>query len=183
MFRIGLSGTNWTGKTETISRLAQAHSELSIKTISLSFLVERCPFPMMENQTVEGSRWMIEQVKTTCTNNNEGTELFDRTPLDILAFTMYALNRTGENSRAVLDDCLELIRNFDRVFYLPVSKEWPTAVSPSRSHIHFARKIDLYIRRAIEEFSLDVTPLPWGLDERQEILSECLASVAHVSKG
>ena len=108
MFRIGFSGTNWTGKTETIQRIVREHSELVINTISLSSLVNECPFPMIEEQTVEASKWMIEQVGAICSNNNGAIEIFDRTPLDILAFTLYAMDRTDVHNQVVLEDCLAL---------------------------------------------------------------------------
>ena len=177
MFRAGLSGTNWTGKTETIRRIVREHSELAIRTVSLSSLVDRCPLPMIEEQTVEASHWMIEQVSAICADNNGGIELFDRTPLDILAFTLYALNRTGGSNQAVLEDCLGLVRHFDCLFYLPVSDEWPVNTSVSQSKIHFALKIDSYIRKAIEQFSLDVVSLPWALVEREVMLSEYLSGM------
>jgi hypothetical protein len=183
MFRLGLSGTNWTGKSETIRRFVQTHPDLPIRTVSLSSLVAKCPFPMMENQTVDGSKWMVEQVRTMCASKNGEIELFDRTPLDILAFTLYAMNRTGERSQVVLEDCLGLVRYFDRLFYLPLSDEWPTAGSQTQSQIRFARQVDFYIRRAIKEFSLEVFALPWELDERQDLLSECLLPLAPACKG
>ena len=177
MFRIGFSGTNWTGKTETIQRIVRERSELVINTISLSSLVNRCPFPMIEEQTVEGSKWMIEQVGAICSNNNGAIEIFDRTPLDILAFTLYAMDRTDVHNQVVLKDCLSLVQHFDYLFYLPISDEWPVNTSASQSKIQFALRIDFYIRKAIEQFSLDVVSLPWGFIERGGKLSEYLSYI------
>jgi len=172
MFRAGLSGTNWTGKTETIRRFVREHSELAIKTVSLTSLVDRCPFPMMEEQTVEASQWMIEQVGAMCTKDSAEMQLFDRTPVDILAFTLYAESRTGNGSPTVLEDALELVKYFDILFYVPVVDEWPVNTSASRSKIQFALKMDSYMRTVIEQFSLDVVSLPWDLAKRQSLLSE-----------
>lgn len=177
MFRAGLSGTNWTGKTETIQRFVREHSELAIRMVSLSSLVDRCPFPMMEEQTVEASQWMIEQVRAMCTKDSAEMQLFDRTPVDILAFTLYAENRTGNRSPTVLEDALELVKYFDILFYLPVVGEWPVNTSASQSKIQFALKIDSYMRTVIERFSLDVVSLPWGLAEREVLLSEYLSGM------
>ena len=121
MFRAGLSGTNWTGKTETIRAFVAEHSELSIRTVSLSSFVDNCPFPMMEYQTVEASRWMIEQVGAICAEDGEEMVLFDRTPLDILAFTLYAESQTGDSDPTVLEHALALVGSFDILFYLPRS--------------------------------------------------------------
>ena len=183
MFRAGLSGTNWTGKTETIRRFVKEHPELSIKTVSLASLVARCPFPMMEEQTLEGSRWMIEQVRAICRQDGAEIQLFDRTPVDILAFTLYAENRTGNGSPTVLQNALELVKYFEILFYLPVSDEWPDNRSHGQNGIQFARQMDSYIRKATEQFSLDVVSLPWDRAERQRLLSEHLSGLPIVCKG
>jgi len=183
MPRAGLSGTNWTGKTETIKRFVTEHSKLAVKTVSLASLVARCPFPMMEEQTLEGSRWMIEQVATLCKKDTAEMQIFDRTPVDILAFTLYAENRTGNGSPTALKDALELVKCFDIIFYLPVSDKWPNNASADQSRIQFARQMDSYIRKAIEKFSLDVISLPWDRAERQRLLSKHLPGLSIACKG
>ncbi len=183
MFRIGLSGTNWTGKTETIRRFVKEHPELSIKTVSLASLVAKCPFPMREDQTVEASRWMIEQVKAICQQDGAEIQLFDRTPVDILAFTLYAESRTGNGSTTVLEDALDLVKYFDIIFYLPVSNEWAANQSPGQNGIQFVQQMDSYIRKAIDQFSLDVVSLPWDLGERQRLLSKHLSNLPIGCKG
>lgn len=180
MFRAGLSGTNWTGKTETIRTFVAEHSEISIKTVPLSRLVYKCPYPMMEDQTVEASRWIIEQVTAICSKNNAEIELFDRTPLDILAFTLYAEKQTCHNDPQVFELALELIKSFDVLFYLPPSYEWPVNVHPSEKKVKFATKIDSYMLKAIKRFNLDVVSLPWDLAERQRLLCHYLLSLPTV---
>lgn len=179
----GLSGTNWTGKTETIKRFVKEHPELPIKTVSLASLVDRCPFPMREGQTLEGSQWMAEQVAALCKKDTAEMQIFDRTPVDILAFTLYAENQTGSKDASVLKNILELVRCFDLLFYLPISNEWPVNRSPSQNGIQFARQMDSYIRKAIEKFSLDVISLPWDRAERQRLLSEHLSGFPIACKG
>ncbi len=183
MPRAGLSGTNWTGKTETIRRFAKEHPELSIKTVSLASLVARCPFPMMEEQTLEGSQWMAEQVAALCKKDTAEMQIFDRTPVDILAFTLYAENQTVSKDASVLKNVLELVRCFDLLFYLPISNEWPVNAPRNHHKIQFARQMDSYIRKAIEKFSLDVISLPWDREERQRLLSEHLSGFPIACKG
>jgi len=175
MFRAGLSGTNWTGKTETIRRFVKEHPELDIKMFSLSSLVAQCPFPMIEEQTLEGSLWMIEQARALCQEDGAEILLFDRTPVDILAFTLYAESRTVIENASIIENILELVRCFDILFYLPVSSEWPLNSSGSQHRIDFARLMDFYIQKVINHFKLDVVSLPWGLAERQRLLCEYLS--------
>ncbi|MBW8000803.1 MAG: AAA family ATPase [Planctomycetes bacterium] len=174
MLRIGLSGTNWTGKTETIRRFLKVHSKLNIETISLSPLVNQCPFSMRETQTLEGSQWMVEQVKIILDNSNGEVQLFDRTPLDILAFTLYAENRTNQKNSTLIDDILGLFKYFDIIFHLQPSDKWPVNVHTEQDEIRFALQIDDYMREAIDRFAIEVVSLPWELTERQQLLSEYL---------
>ena len=180
MFRAGLSGTNWTGKTETIRTFIAEHSELAVRTVSLSSLVGRCPYPMMEDQTVEASLWMIEQVASICAKNSADMELFDRTPVDILAFTLYAEMQTGDSNPTVLEHALELVKFFDVLFYVSPSNEWPVDIRPSEERVEFARVIDSYMLKAIDHFGLDVITLPWDLAKRQHLLGKHLLGLPTV---
>jgi len=183
MFRIGLSGTNWTGKTDTICRFVEEHPKLDIEIVSLSDLVACSPFPMEEGQTLEGSKWMTEQVRALCKKNTGEMQFFDRTPIDILAFTLYAEDRTGRKAEGVLKNILELVRCFDIIFYLKVSNEWPANTPRNHRKIEFARQMDCYILKAIEQFALDVVSLPWDIAERQRLLSEHLSRLSIACKG
>lgn len=182
MFRAGLSGTNWTGKSETIRCFVEEHSDLRVETVCLSSLVAICPFPMKEQQTLQASQWMIEQVEAICKKDGGEIQLFDRTPLDILAFTLYAQSRTVNHAPAVVKNCLDLLRYFDMLFYLPVLDEWPVNGCANRKDMLFARQMDSYIRKAIDRFSLDVVWLPWEFCERQALLSEHLARLERACK-
>ncbi len=174
MLRIGLSGTNWTGKTETIRRFLKVHSRLNIEIISLSALVDQCPFSMMETQTLEASQWMVDQVRAILNNDGDKIQVFDRTPLDILAFTLYAENRVNEENPEIINSILGLLRYFDFIFYLQPLDEWLPNICTTQDEIDFALQIDCYMCKAIELFSLEVITLPWQLAERQRLLSEYL---------
>ncbi len=174
MFRIGLSGTNWTGKSKTISTFIKKHPKLSIETISLSTLVAQCPFPMIKDQILEGSQWMVEQVRIILDNSNGEIQLFDRTPLDILAFTLYAESQTNQKDFNVIDDILDLFKYFDAIFYLQPSDKWPINVHTTQDEIRFALQLDDYMCKAINQFAIEVVTLPWELAERQHLLSEYL---------
>src|SRR5262245_17114174 len=92
--RFGLSGTNWTRKTSTLSALVTTMRPTPVSVISLSELVARCPYPMKQHQTLEASRWMVQQVNERLEGQEPARfQAFDRTPLDIMAFTMYAAER------------------------------------------------------------------------------------------
>lgn len=177
MFRAGLTGTNWVGKTETIGTFVEAHPDLSVETVSLWAIVERCPLPTIGNQTVEASGWIANEVRTACDGAAGAVQLFDRTPVDILAFTLYAEQHTGQGGQEVLNQILGLLECFDTIFYVPISEAWPTGVSPTAEEVDFARLMDSYVRRAIDRFALEVISMPWDLDARQELLCQYVPTV------
>lgn len=180
MFRIGLSGTNWTGKSKTISTFVKKHPKLGIEIISLSTLVAQCPFPMTKGQTLEGSQWMVEQVRSILDNSSGEIQLFDRSPLDILAFTLYAESQTNQKNSNVIDDILDLFKYFDTIFYLQPSDKWPINVRTTQDEIRFALQLDDYMCKAIDQFAIEVVTLPWELTERQHLLSEYLLSLPSI---
>lgn len=174
MPRIGLTGTNWTGKTATIQRLIKDFPDMPIEAVSLASFVVRCPYPTGEIQTLEASQWITKQVRSICDRPHETIQLFDRTPIDVLAFTMYVENQTGHKSQALVDDLIDLTRSFDFLLYLSPSDQWPVGIQPTPEKIQFARLMDSYIRKAIEKFSLNITEFPWDMAKRNNMLIEYL---------
>ncbi len=94
VIRAGISGTNWTGKSVTIQDFPALHPTLTIETIMLADIARGCPYAMVEGQTPDASRWMLEEVTAVLERPSDvDIQLFDRTPVDILAFTQYAFDR------------------------------------------------------------------------------------------
>lgn len=172
MLRIGFSGTNWTGKSESIYRFIQQYANKNIEMVSLSKLVEQCPFPMVHEQTLEGSKWMVEQVTNILENPKREIQIFDRTPLDILAFTLYAVHRTNKKDVNLFREILGLFEYFDTIFYVQPSNEWAVNICNTESKVRFALLIDFFMREAIKQLGIKVVPLPWDLSVRQKLLAE-----------
>jgi len=172
MLRIGFSGTNWTGKSESIYWFTNDYPYDNVEVVSLSKLVGQCPFPMGPKQTLDGSKWMVEQAVDILENPKSEIQIFDRTPLDILAFTLYASHRTKKRDMDLICEILALFKHFDRIFYVQPSSEWPVDVSKTKDEIKFAQVIDFFMRKAIKHLDIEVVPLPWDLSMRQEILAK-----------
>lgn len=177
MIRVGFTGTNWTGKTRTISEVVEIQKDISLEIVKLSKFVAECPFPMKEKQTLEGSQWMVEQMRNAMNKKCADLQIFDRTPLDILAFTFYAQRRTATSTAELTEDILNLAERFDCIFYLKPSENWPVGVHVSPEQIDFAKKMDTYIQKAMEQSPIQVIELPWEMNERVRIVSEYLLNV------
>lgn len=175
--RAGISGTNWTGKSVTIRRLLEQHADSSIDVVSMSQLASRCPYPMVEEQTLDASRWMIDEVRSVIASTPIATtQLFDRSPLDIGVFTLLAQERAGsDGDGSVVEKAFNLLSEFDCVFFVPVTDAWPpngTVAPPLKRG--FALLVDRYMRRAIADRNIPVVHLPWDLDDRCKIVAEAL---------
>lgn len=170
MIRIGLSGTNWTRKTTTIRELCRALAPLPVDIVSLSSLVDRCPYPMGRGQTLDASRWMVAQVEHVLERSlpPDSVQVFDRTPLDILAFTRYAADQARLRGEQIEGEEVALekkILSLGDVFMLlwlcRPADEWPAPESPFADALQFAQTIDTYLCRAVESFGAKVIELPW----------------------
>jgi hypothetical protein len=182
MIRIGLSGTNWTRKSTTITRLVERLGPRAVEVVTLGKFVARCPYPMGSSQTLDGSQWMVDQVTATLTKDpaDSAIQVFDRTPLDILAFSMYVVDeRLGllPNSSAIASlfaSIESLGRHFHHIFVCRPASDWPAPIQPSQSDLAFAWKIDSYIGRARERFAGNVQDVPWDTERRLTVLLSCL---------
>lgn len=177
MIRAGISGTNWTGKSGAIDQFVQRHGNLSVNRVTLSEVSRDCPWPMVEEQTLDASRWMVNQVRRMVMKPLEAhIQLFDRTPLDILAFTLFAQERNGvQDDDGVVAKVLELIDDFDFIFFASVTDEWPPkGVETPPLKRAFALLMDRYMQDATGEYHLNTIALPWDHEERQGILANHL---------
>ncbi len=177
MIRIGISGTNWTGKTSTIGRFVREHPEVNVQVTSLSSLVAECPFPMGQIQTLDGSKWMLMQVQQLlCSPTFADIHIFDRSPLDIIAFTFHAAQRAHRDCTSLCAEAVSLLEYFQTIYYLPILPEWPTGSIVNLKLVDFARKIDSLMQRAIGDLAIEVTSMPWDMDLRQHLL------ISHLSE-
>ena len=177
MIRAGISGTNWTGKSCAIDQFVQRHANVKVNRVTLSEIARDCPWPMVEEQTLDASRWMVNQVRRMVTKPLEAhIQLFDRTPLDILAFTLFAQERAGvQDDDGVVAKVLELIDDFDYIFFASVTDEWPPkGVETPPLKRAFALLMDRYMQHATCEYRLNTIALPWDHEKRQGILTNHL---------
>ncbi len=168
MLRYGFSGTNWTRKTTTIERLVARLSPVPVEVVSLSKLVAKSPHPMRDKQTVAGSEWMLEQVGPVMSSpRSSAYHVFDRTPLDIMAFTRYALDTSG-GDESICDRIAALSAHFDVIFYCPPDGEWPAPVEPPAESKEFALRVASLMEASCALMRTQVRTLPWDADARLE---------------
>lgn len=174
--RIGFSGTNWTRKTTTINRLVKAINDRPVKVIALSDFVRRCPYPMGQDQTLDASRWMLDQLEPVLRTRPPSSEIqvFDRTPLDVIAFTLYAADRCGKRASIDVTRLIDAIREIgaqiDLVFLCRPNADWPSPERPSEVAQTFARQIDHYFTEALYLYTWQVLEMPWSVERRLSMI-------------
>ena len=169
MQRIGFSGTNWTGKSTLIDLLA-ARSDSEI--IRLTSLVSACPYPTGQVQTVDASRWVKNGLQRILDRPiKTQLQLFDRTPIDVITYTLHSAQGDEDKCRDIIDDLLEQIKTFDKIFFAGSSEMWPVDQTIGADGRGFAEQIEQLMCYSIDRYGLDVVYLPWPMTERLKILA------------
>lgn len=181
MTRIGLSGTNWTRKSTTVRGLAHSLRPRRVEIVRLSNYVRDCPYPTGRDQTLDASKWIVDQLASTLQRTlPDGTiQIFDRTPLDVLAFTLYAADRNepsaGHSKRSIarLVDAIRFLGTyFVLVFLCRPAGGWPAPESPSLEALEFARTMDRYLVTASRDWTSEIVELPWGSNARIRYIAD-----------
>jgi hypothetical protein len=165
---IGLSGTKWTGKSATIDRvLATYPGELEI--IRLGELVRTCPYPIQQHQTLAASAWVTNALGEILGHERrEALLLFDRCPVDVLAYTAYASDLAGGASYdKIAEQLLAQVSNFTRVGLCRPSIGWPWGAADA-GLVQHAALMERYYDKVVERFSLSVQQMDDVLDDRAD---------------
>jgi len=178
MIRAALSGTNWTGKSTTIKTFCTRHLEIDISKFELSTLVKQCPYPVIQEQSMDSTEWIVGRLGNLLAQPIEAKiQLFDRSPIDVLAFNSYILARDQiAPNKKLTENIMLLVQQFDVLFLTQPGIVWPVDVNPTPdpNKVTFAKLIDRYILEVIEAHSIPIIELPWNLNERQNILDKYL---------
>lgn len=126
--RIAISGTHFIGKSTLINDFISAHPEYKHEIEAYCNLqeMELAEQPSL-NSILEQLDYSIEQLNQV---ENEQDIIFDRCPIDFIAYAMVILN---EDSIDIYDTEVserfdlvkEALNNLDLIVFLPISKENP----------------------------------------------------------
>ena len=175
--RVGLSGTKWTGKSTTIAALG---ATTTVDVVSLSPIVARCPWPVEVHQTLEASEWVLDRLQELLASpHREGLQqVFDRTPLDVLTFSVHAHRIASPPSvdrfAAVEQRALSFLRHFDRIFLTGRHQHWPSPKTPTEESRRFSIYIEELMDELIRTYRIEVVRLPNEIPERVRLLQNYL---------
>jgi len=171
---IGLSGTNWTRKSTTIGRFVKAHPKFRV--IGLGAIAQQCPFPTGSRQVLSASRWVMDKLAEALGGfSDEDFVICDRTCVDIMAYSLLASARTGEEVGDHLRSEVQAIhRKFYRVMLCVPAPPWPEPVQPSSEALAHAIELQPFLEKAAATLDPEPRVGPWDLDSRLDMLEEWL---------
>ncbi len=146
--RVSLSGANSTGKTTLINDFLKNWRNYGTPTESYRDVLKKKKLKHSENSSEETQQIILEFLIKQLEGYKEPNIIFDRCPLDNLAYTSW-LNLKGKVSDKFLDETRiavrESMRKLDIVFFLPL-----TAAAPVPLVDDGFRSVDPVMREEID---------------------------------
>lgn len=141
--------------------------------VSLSRFVADCPYPMRDQQTVDASLWMVGRVSDALEEQVDNDfQIFDRSPLDVMAFTRHASGQ--QDASDLLERIAQLSAEFHVIFLCTPAGEWPAPETPSESEQRFALYIQELMEQSVSLMRTSVVRLPWESEDRLELIATTL---------
>lgn len=172
--RVGFTGSQGTGKTSVMKRIANAKSPFVMvpstarAASAAGYSVNRDADPLSQLVTTAGRIATENRLY-----RERGATVSDRTPLDSLAYTTYQMNyewnRREKNDyywETTLQLVLEHMQQYDAIFYFPVY--WAPKNDGLRdSDPEYQETIDGYIQYYLKVLNKDYFIMPKGTTEQR----------------
>lgn len=160
--RIAVSGTHFIGKTTLIEDFIKHHPEYKVELEPYYKLQEEKEMELALEPSLdsllEQLDYSIEQVNQSA---NEKNIIFDRCPVDFIAYAMCALaedeldiNDTEIAER--FDDVKDALNNLDLIIFLPITKE--NSIEYSEENPGYRKKADKYFKKIYRDEICDIFP-------------------------
>jgi hypothetical protein len=127
--KIGVMGTQCIGKTTLIDDMILQWPQLSRPEKSYRNLIKEKKLPVNKNGTKESQEAILNfLVDEAMGNYGKKKMIFDRTPLDNLAYSLWLYDKqTSDIDEAFIDKTVSIVRNamkfYSVLFYIPLCKE------------------------------------------------------------
>lgn len=124
--KIGIIGTQCIGKSTLVEDMLLQWPQLSRPEKTYRDLVKEKNLPINKNGTKESQKLILDfLVEEANKNYGKRKMVFDRTPLDNLAYSLWLLDKgTSDIDEAFIDDCViktrNAISNYSILFYIPL---------------------------------------------------------------
>jgi len=142
--KIGLCGSQGTGKTTVLNEFIKTHLQYKI----VKEVARQCPYPINKETGYISQRWILhEQIKKEL-SNYPYDQISDRTTIDQIAYIERAF-RYGNMSYREYQELITIaeswIDTYEYIFFFPI--EFPLVIDGIRSDdIQFQKEIDGIIK-------------------------------------
>lgn len=160
--RIAVSGTHFIGKTTFIEDFINLHTNYRREIEPYYKLHEEKEVEVALEPSLDS---LIEQLDCSINQLNESTEeknvIFDRCPIDFLAYAMCALKEDDidiNDSEVAerFDEIKEALDSLDLIVFLPISNE--NAIEYTEENPTYRRMADKHFKQIYREDLLDIFP-------------------------
>jgi len=181
--KIGFTGTDSTGKSTVINKLAKLVSNgHTIKVLSIGDIARHSPYPVIEQQSIESSYWILKQVISSELTLQYETDVLicDRTVLDIWVFSMLsAINGLISHQALYLfsQEVRAWLRTYKVVFYGVIDNSIPVNVNNvPNGNLKMREQFEELLLIGIETFKAETVfvKLPSTLEERIALVRSAL---------
>lgn len=177
--KIGITGTESVGKSTLITNLISLLARnYSVKALSIGEVARHSPFPLIEQQNLKSSHWILNEVKHRETAlQNEADILFcDRTVLDIWVFAKLS-SLKGIITSTELDlfgkEIHTCLKTYQSIFYGVIDENIPVSLSNlPNGNLEIRDKFEEVLLKGIDKFqnATVFTVLPNNLQERISLM-------------
>ena len=180
LLKIGFIGTGGTGKTSVAEKLKELIPEDFRPSIVRGVMGHLGVTDAMQSSMSSAQCWAVQKALADAKFNQDDeydTGLFDRTPIDHLAYALYRC--AGEISnpvyKALVERVQEYIDQYDVVFYFPIY-EWEVADDGFRQQgLAYRATHDMLLQQLLTEMEIDAIEMPdASVDERVELILSVL---------
>lgn len=169
--RIAVSGTHFMGKTTFIQDFIKIHSHYIHEIEPYFHLQEEQEIEESEEPTLE---FFIKQLDHSIERlqilSNQSNVIFDRCPIDFVAYAMYVLDQTESDIHETIvsekfPDIKVALENLDLIVFFPITKEHETGFSVDEDEV-FRKAVDANLKEIYREDRFDLFP---GYDHPKRI--------------
>jgi len=161
--RIAISGTHFIGKSTFINDFIKLHPDYIHEVEPFEKLQEENGQEFSEEPTLEG---LISELDYSIERlhhfSNQPNVIFDRCPIDFVAYAMYILKQTGSDFHESfvaerLPDIKEALENLDLIVFMPIKQvhEADFFVDEDQDFRHAA---DKYFKKIYRDEVIDIFP-------------------------
>lgn len=161
--RIAISGTHCMGKTTFIKDFLNMYPEYVYEEEPYYQIQEKHGIGFSEDPSLEDFIEQLEySLKRLDFHATEANVIFERCPLDFVAYGMYLAHQEGvsfEDTRIseMLPEVKEALENLDLIIFLPMAKEHPIICPESEDESH-RRTVDKILKKIYRDDLFDFFP-------------------------